>query len=53
MKRTIVYLAALAVVLATVLALHIHVYNGLNKGFTYGKCGIELVGEPGHFCGDF
>jgi hypothetical protein len=27
-------------------------YNGLNKGVTIGSCGIEIVGEPGWFCGE-
>jgi hypothetical protein len=29
------------------------VYDGLNKGVTVGDCGVELVGEPGWFCGDY
>jgi hypothetical protein len=28
------------------------VYDGLNKGVTVGDCGLELVGEPGPFCGN-
>jgi hypothetical protein len=29
------------------------VYDGLNKGVTVGDCGLELVGEPGPFCGNY
>lgn len=32
---------------------YIGFYNGLNKGVTIGNCGIEIVGEPGWFCGDY
>jgi hypothetical protein len=32
---------------------YIGFYNGLNKGITVGNCGIEVVGEPGWFCGDY
>lgn len=24
-----------------------------NGGITYGQCGVEIWGEPGHFCGDY
>lgn len=24
-----------------------------NGGVTYGECGVEVWGEPGHFCGDY
>jgi hypothetical protein len=53
MKIALTYVAALALMLVVALALQVHVYNGQNKGFTYGNCGIEVVGEPGHFCGDY
>jgi hypothetical protein len=28
-------------------------FRTLNGGITYGQCGIEVWGEPGHFCGDY
>jgi hypothetical protein len=32
---------------------YVQVYNGLNKGVVVGNCGLEVVGHPGFFCGDY
>jgi hypothetical protein len=26
-------------------------YNGVNKGVYVHRCGLEIVGQPGFFCG--
>lgn len=28
-------------------------FSTQNGGITYGQCGIEIWGQPSHFCGDY
>lgn len=51
MKKKI--LIAITVLILIFVLSQVHVYNGLNKGFTVGNFGIELVGDPGVFYGDY
>lgn len=44
-------LAVSALLLALFVGTQVRVYDGLNKGVTIGDCGIEIVGDPGPFCG--
>lgn len=47
--RTIILL-----IIAFLLLTHsVGVYNGLNKGIYILNCGLEVVGNPGFFCGNY
>ncbi len=50
MKRA---LCTFALIAAIVVGHYTSVYNGTNKGITVGSCGIELIGHPGLFCGNY
>lgn len=45
-------LIALLALIAS-LACTVRIYNGVNKGITVVNCGVEIVGTPGFFCGDY
>lgn len=49
LRMTAVVIAAL--VLGATVGHNVNVYRGVNGGVTWGRCGIELYGSPGGFCG--
>lgn len=57
MARITWYLAIVAAVVAAAYLLGVREYGTpfetRNGGITYGNCGIEIWGTPGHFCGDY
>ncbi len=50
--RLAIRLAIVAYVFAlgVVLGHNVNIYDGANKGVTFGSCGFEFVGSPGPFC---